>query len=71
MRWAWRDYKVARIFRNEPRMTEEAFRIRTIQENIGVSVSAFEELDLAWPLVLDGETRSESAKKDRRDVAQV
>ncbi len=45
-------------------MTEEAFRIRTIQESIGVSVSAFEELDLAWPLGLDGETRSEGAKKD-------
>ena len=55
MRWAWRNYKVARILRNEAKMTEEAFRIRTIQERIGVTVSGFEELDLAWPAGLDNE----------------
>ena len=69
MKWAWKDYRVARIFKNKDRMTEEAFRIRTIQESIGVTVSAFEELDLAWPIGLDGETKLEGSKKDQREAA--
>ncbi len=70
MKWAWKDYKVARIFKNKDRMAEEAFRIRTIQESIGVTVSAFEELDLAWP-VSNRETKTDVAKNDQEQVENV
>jgi hypothetical protein len=53
MKWAWRDYRVARLLRNEARMMEDAIRIRILQEKVGVRETEFEELGLAWPPVLD------------------
>jgi hypothetical protein len=49
MKWAWRDYRVARLFRNEAKMMEAAVRIRILQEEAGVRETEFEELNVAWP----------------------
>jgi len=55
MRWAWRDYKTARLLRNEDSMMEEAFRIRMLQERVGAKSSAFQELGITWPASLEQE----------------
>ena len=53
IRWAWVEYKEARVVRNGSRMIETAFRIRVLQETIGVRRSTFSELGLGWPQTLD------------------
>ncbi len=49
IKWAWREYKVARLFGDGARMMEAATRIRLLQASIGVRRSNFRELGLAWP----------------------
>ena len=53
MRWAWRGYRTARLYRDENAMTEEAFRIRMLQVKLGVNLSAFHELGITWPVRLE------------------
>jgi hypothetical protein len=56
MKWAWRDYRAARLLRDEKSMIEEAFRIRMLQEGVGVNLSTFQELGMTWPAFNDRET---------------
>jgi hypothetical protein len=53
IRWAWAEYKEARLLRNGSKMIETAFRIRVLQERIGVRKSDFSELGLGWPQTID------------------
>jgi hypothetical protein len=57
MKWAWRGYRTARLFRDENVMVEEAFRIRMLQRRVGVKLSAFQELGLAWPSLPEHEAK--------------
>ncbi|HEV2138962.1 MAG TPA: hypothetical protein VGR53_08970 [Nitrososphaerales archaeon] len=58
MRWAWREYRTARLYGDEDTMTEEAFRIRLLQVGVGINLSAFQELGIMWPARLELETMS-------------
>ena len=53
IRWGWIEYRAAKFVRNFAGMTEAAVRIRMLQERIGARRSAFKELNLDWPTVLD------------------
>ncbi|HEY6282490.1 MAG TPA: hypothetical protein VIW22_01035 [Nitrososphaerales archaeon] len=58
MRWAWREYRTARLYGDQDAMTEEAFRIRMLQVRAGINLSAFQELGITWPIRLELETMS-------------
>lgn len=53
MKWAWREYRAARLFGDKDNMTEKAFKIRMLQDSVGIKLSDFSELGIVWPTELD------------------